>query len=256
MDIFLSRPTHVGSTFDAGLQGFLRILKGLGLSPRTVGTTDIPNKSPLDEVIGIMKECAGAIILGYPQIVVDSGFVKDVAISSQLLLATEWNHMEAGLAYASGLPLLVIHHPGVTRGIFDRGALGAFIHSVRLDDPSWPLQEDVQGALKTWTSDIFHRRGQTEPTEHASQGKSGQHKPAHVTNDKLSPPSPSAPVAEAFCSRCGAVPGDSTSCLGWSTHDFIPWNSPAYCSRCGARPGKQSSCLGYSSHSFVQAPER
>jgi hypothetical protein len=31
-------------------------------------------------------------------------------------LPTEWNHIEAALAYSQQLPLLVIHHRGIKRG--------------------------------------------------------------------------------------------------------------------------------------------
>ena len=122
MDVFVSRPTWVAAEFEAGLAAFLRVLRSLDLTPRTLGATDYPSKAPLDEVIALMGKCAGAVILGYPQLVVETGHLKGVPINQALELPTEWNHIEAGLAYARELPLLVIHHRGVRRGIFDRGA--------------------------------------------------------------------------------------------------------------------------------------
>src|SRR6266446_4266872 len=122
-----------------GLEGFLGLLETLELKPRTVGATDYPRSSPLDEVIAVMGECSGAIVLGYPQIKFRDGIVKGAPASSEMCLPTEWNHIEAGLAYARGLPLLVIHHIGVQRGIFDRGALNSFVYSKNFADASWPL---------------------------------------------------------------------------------------------------------------------
>src|SRR5690242_11371801 len=113
MDIFVSRPTWVPEEFRGGIEGFLRLLHAMGVTPRTLGTTDYPSKAPLDEVIDLLDACAGAVILGYPQIRVAGGFVKDKPVTEELLLPTEWNHIEAGLAYARGLPLLVVHHEGV-----------------------------------------------------------------------------------------------------------------------------------------------
>lgn len=155
MDIFLSRPTWIAKEFKNGLNIFLSKLTDLKLNPRTLGTTDYPTKSPLDEVIKIMKECRGAVILGYPQIEISSGKVKDDEINSPIFLPTEWNHIEAGLAYASGLPLLVIHHVGVCRGIFDRGALNSFIFSRDFKDPTWSTQEDLSGAIRSWRNDVL-----------------------------------------------------------------------------------------------------
>ena len=67
-DIFISRPTWVPDEFKKGLENFLSFLEEMDLNPRTLGSTDYPNESPLDEVISIMSECKGIIVLGYPQI--------------------------------------------------------------------------------------------------------------------------------------------------------------------------------------------
>lgn len=153
IDIFLSRPSWVGPTFLPGLNGFLNQMKLLNLNPRTIGVTDYPNHSPLDEVITLMGKCAGAIILGYPQLQVSSGFLKEEKINS-LQLPTEWNHIEAALAYARGLHLVVIHHLGVGRGVFDHGALNCFIYETDFNKPSWPLDEKIIGAIKAWKENL------------------------------------------------------------------------------------------------------
>lgn len=127
INIFCSRPTWVAEEFKEGLTGFLAFLGTHGLKPRTIGSTDYPTESPLDEVMRIMDECEGAIILGYPQIYVMKGNIKGVE-KNEFPLPTEWNHIEATLAYAKKLPLLLIHHKGISRGIFDRGAIGKFIY--------------------------------------------------------------------------------------------------------------------------------
>jgi hypothetical protein len=112
----------------------------------------------LDDVIELMDECKGAIILGFPQIVITSGTLKDESLSCAMSLPTEWNHIEAGLAYAGGLPLLVIHDEGIGRGIFDRGAISTFLHQARFSDPAWPLAAPIQGALKKWKRDCMESR--------------------------------------------------------------------------------------------------
>ena len=157
LNVFVSRPTWVAPEFKAGLDNFLGLLESIELSARTVGATDYPNKSPLDEVIGLMKECHGAIVLGYPQIVVERGMCREVDCSG-LRLPTEWNHIEAALAYSQQLPLLVIHHEGIKRGVFDRGAASTFLHELDLRDPAWPMQRHVTGALLKWKKDCLAER--------------------------------------------------------------------------------------------------
>jgi hypothetical protein len=155
VNVFVSRPTWIGKTFEAGLDAFIRVLKSHDLTPRTLGATDYPSKSPLDEVIGLMEQCSGAVILGYPQILVRAGTFKDEDIAEVFSLPTEWNHIEAALAYARGLPLLVIHHLAIDRGIFDRGAVSAFLHKTDLTMEGWPLEPAIHGALQKWKNDCL-----------------------------------------------------------------------------------------------------
>lgn len=158
MRIFLSRPTWMPPVYQEGIKTFLLHLENLGLDPRTLGVSDHPNKSPLDEVIELIHSCQGAIILGVPQIEIHQGLFKGNPITKQLTLGTEWNHLEAGLAYAAKLPILVIHHETVTRGIFDRGVLNAFLHSVNLESNNWSMQPVINGALKHWKESCLKQR--------------------------------------------------------------------------------------------------
>jgi hypothetical protein len=154
IDIFVSRPTWVADEFKEGLNGFLSFLDSHDIKPRTLGSTDYPTDSPLDEVINIMDECKGVIILGYPQIYLASGKIKGRE-NIDILLPTEWNHIEATLAYVKKKPLLIIHHKGITRGIFEHGAISKFIYEKDLSKQNWFLSENIKGALKKWKASIM-----------------------------------------------------------------------------------------------------
>jgi len=240
-NIFVSRPTWVDPKFQKGLDGFLRVLTGLELQPRTIGTTDYPSKAPLDEVIKLMELCSGAIILGYPQIVATAGYMKDKPISSDVVLPTEWNHIEAGLAYARGIPLLVIHHPGITRGIFDRGAIAKFIYEVDFADSAWPLRPEVQGAIGNWKKDVL-----TDATIGIPSSRVG------VVAMKTADPAMTKRPTH-YCSNCGTVPGGSTTCLPGYTHNFVAWSGEAFCRNCGVAPGKFTRCNPGYTHNFLPA---
>jgi hypothetical protein len=108
----------------------------------------------MDGVIELLEECEGAIILGYPQIEIKSAIIKGVPNVSPFCLGTEWNHIEAGLAYALGLPLLVIHDISVTRGIFDRGVLNSFLYQKDFKDTAWPLATEIIGAINKWKTEL------------------------------------------------------------------------------------------------------
>ena len=101
-----------------------------------------------------MKKCQGTIVLGVPQIEILNGKIKEKDISAPIHLGTEWNHIEAALAHSMNHPLLVIHHSTVKRGIFDRGACNTFLYSVDMKNPSWPLSDEISGALINWKSEL------------------------------------------------------------------------------------------------------
>jgi hypothetical protein len=153
IQIFVSRPTWLPTEFQQGLSEFLGLLETMDLAPRTLGVSDYPAKGPLDEVIDLLDQCAGMIVLGYPQITLATGSIKGSAVAG-LDLATEWNHIEASLAYARRLPLLVIHHLSIKRGIFDRGTINSFIYEKDLARSGWALAPDVRGALAKWKSQL------------------------------------------------------------------------------------------------------
>lgn len=159
VDIFLSRPTWVHESFEPGLKTLKTQLGTLGVLPRTLGVSDYASKAPLDEVIDLMEKCQGAIILGLPQISVQAGTVKDIAIKEAFELATEWNHLEAALAYSIGLPIILIKHTTISRGIFDRGVLNAFVHSVDMARSACSMDESISGSLQQWKRNCESRRG-------------------------------------------------------------------------------------------------
>ena len=48
------------------------------------------------------------------------------------------------------MPLLVIHHKGISRGIFDHGAISKFIYEKDLAVSNWFLSDNIRGALMRW----------------------------------------------------------------------------------------------------------
>lgn len=149
--IFLSRPTFISKEYEQGMDNFLTLLRASDIEPRTIGTTDFNFKSPMDGVIELMRKCSGAIILGYPQIVINDGLLKDTPLSTPVILGTEWNHIEAALAYSLGIPTLVIRDRTVsTRGVFDRGTLNAFLYPIDLKNASWSTDTRISGAIRNW----------------------------------------------------------------------------------------------------------
>ena len=93
--------------------------------------------------------------------------MEDNIIEDAIQLPTEWNHIEAALAYEMELPLLVIHDIGITGGIFDRGTLNAFIYEVDMSSSGWCLEESISGSIKTWKSRLLDSSPQSEPSTYS-----------------------------------------------------------------------------------------
>ncbi len=169
-NIFISRPTIIDKQFSKGLDNALNFLEQNDFKPRTLGSSDYPSESPLNEVLRIMKECDGIIVLGYPQILIKSGYNKSKKIIDEIILSTEWNHIEAALAYSLSLPMLVIHHLGISRGIFDRGTLNSFIYEIDLTNDSWIFEKNIIGAFNTWKHKLIGSLPSVNPVRNPISG--------------------------------------------------------------------------------------
>jgi len=155
IDVFISKPNWIPDEFIAGVRTFSSFLRTAEFNGRTLGSTDYPTESPLNEVIDILKQCYGIIVLGIPQIEISEGTIKGQILKEKLYLATEWNHIEAALGYSMGMPLLVINHNEVSRGIFDRGTLNSFIYSIDMKNATWVTEDQIDGAIKNWKGKVL-----------------------------------------------------------------------------------------------------
>ena len=108
-----------------------------GLHPQTVGVNQFGNEAPLTTVRRLMETCHGAVILGLAQLHVTTGVHKPGTKAEQrvrsLRLPTPWNQLEAGIAFALDLPLMIVHERGVEPdGIFDPQIGDRFVHQTDL----------------------------------------------------------------------------------------------------------------------------
>lgn len=131
---------------------------------RTLGGTDYPNRAPIAEVAEVMAECHGAIILGLRQIHIIRGIERAGTDRERSVdrsyLPTAWNNLEAGMAHAMGLPLMVIREEGVTSGIFDVGSSDRYVHQARLSR-NWLESDAFLKPFLKWAQEVDDRRTRT-----------------------------------------------------------------------------------------------
>ena len=136
-DIFVSKPTTQSSKQSEFTTKIEEILETRDFKIRSLGTSDFSNEPPLLTVQKIMNDCEGAVILGLKQLHINKGILKQNTRSERKIididLPTPWNHIEAGVAFALKIPLLIIKEEGIEGGIFDIGSSDRFIHQINID---------------------------------------------------------------------------------------------------------------------------
>lgn len=133
--VFVSSPSALNEAQNNSREIILGELDRLELEPRALGRSDYPTELPLREVFVVAKHCSGGVILGYEQMYVSDGLAKrgtnnEQTITEGVSIPTPWNHLEAGILYSMGLPLLVFKDHGISGGIFDLGVTDVFVHKI------------------------------------------------------------------------------------------------------------------------------
>lgn len=176
LQVFVSSPTKLSPEQDDVRSGILDILDGEGLSPRTLGVTDTSGGGlPLAHVCLIASHCAGGVILGFEQMHVTAGTLKrrarndryvDVSerIERPLRFPTSWNHIETGILFALGKPLLIMCEAGIKDGVFDEGVAGRYIYTLPANEKEMKEQEqELRQVIKEWSREAARTYKATWP---------------------------------------------------------------------------------------------
>jgi hypothetical protein len=130
--VFVSCPSNLNDEQEKSRKLVARELEKLNLEWRALGRSDYPTDLPLREVLLLARHCAGGVVLGFEQIHADAGTRKRGTPEERplkgLRVPSAWNHLEAGILFALGLPLLVFCEEDVSDGIFDKGVSDVFVH--------------------------------------------------------------------------------------------------------------------------------
>lgn len=124
-----------------------------GLVPHTVGRNTFSSDAPLKAVAELMDRCTGVVVIAFERKYFPTGLErrggpKQAEISDERL-PTPWNQIEAALAYARGLPLLVIVEEGLrSEGLLEPG-YDWYVQSVALDSAALSTRE-FNGVLADW----------------------------------------------------------------------------------------------------------
>ena len=137
---FVSCPTSLNRHQESVRSALMQFLDEFNLEPRALGRSDYPSELPLREVLIIARHCAGGIILGFEQFQATSGTWKrglgakagerKLSAKDTVSFPSPWNHLEAGILFGLGLPLLIFRESGISGGVFDNGVSDVFIRNI------------------------------------------------------------------------------------------------------------------------------
>jgi hypothetical protein len=159
-EVFLS----VGTPATAEQEAFVRAvedrLRRAGLTPFTVGRNVFSHEPPIKAVKQLMEKSAGAVVVALERSFFSGGLEnrggRHESSLSNVKLATPWNQIEAAMAYANGLPLLIILESGLKdEGLLEAG-YGCFIHTVE-PTPAVLTTRAFDEILANWQSAIQSR---------------------------------------------------------------------------------------------------
>jgi hypothetical protein len=153
LNVFVS----VGGTATEQQEAFVRAvedrLRSEGLVPHTVGRNTFSADAPLKAVTELLDRCSGTVVIAlersyFPSGTEKRGGPKAIALAD-VKLPTPWNHIEAAMAYARGLPLMVVVEAGLrSEGLLERG-YDWYVQSVKPEAAALSTNE-FNGVLASW----------------------------------------------------------------------------------------------------------
>jgi len=150
--VFVSRPNELTPDQDAVMDEFFALLDGFALEPRTLQKQTGPEAFLLDEIRTMISQCAGGLIIGFVQEAATNIDRYNRDPLPHKSYPTPWNHIEAGLLFASHVPLLVWREPSITGGVFDNGVTGEDVHIIGKDFSRH--DETTRSIFSNWQAEI------------------------------------------------------------------------------------------------------
>lgn len=139
--VFLSHPRPHSEQQEDLVQSVRRYFAERDLDPRTLGVSDYDTEVPLASIRRLMLECNGVLVLALKRYRIDTGAAVLSARKSKKTerdisgkwLTSPWCHIEAGMGFQLGLPVLVFREDGVLAdGVLEQGVMASYMPEISL----------------------------------------------------------------------------------------------------------------------------
>jgi hypothetical protein len=140
------------------IQSIETFLKANGLNPQTVGRTYFANQQPLKSIEELLQQSSGIIVLALERTFVHSAVERQNSPQKKEILEVKlpsvWNQIEAAIAYAHGLPLMVLAEHGVkSEGLIEPG-YDWYVKWFNVDEVLFDDME-FNGIFESWKKNVY-----------------------------------------------------------------------------------------------------
>ena len=141
--VFLSLPSHRTAAQETVCDRITTLLRREGYESERLPRVEYPPSDAFSEIYRRMSGCVGVIAFGMRQ-------SQDA--DGESAGATPWTHVEAGMAYACNLPLLIAREASVNSGAFDDSVVGHRTFMLNVDGP-WD-DDAIVRAMRPWLAQL------------------------------------------------------------------------------------------------------
>ena len=161
-DVFISHPTPCNKVQTSFLKLIDDKLEKHGLNGINLGKKNWNYKKPLLPIKGLISSCKGAIILGLERHHSLIGYEKEMALNQEDKLelihkysSSPWVHIEGGMAYQAGLPLLILKERKIySEGIFDPNNSDSYIFEFDIEKNIKRLSTEMIKIMESWIEEL------------------------------------------------------------------------------------------------------
>lgn len=162
IDVFISHPTPCNKYQQSLLKLIDQKLEKYKLNPVNLGKKNWNYKKPMVPIKQLISGCKGAIIVGMERHHSFIGYEKETAAKKDdkkelvhKYSSTPWVHIEGGMAFQAGLPLLILKekklHP---EGILDPNNSDSYIFEFEIEKNWKKLSPEMEKFIESWIEDI------------------------------------------------------------------------------------------------------
>lgn len=152
-NVFVSMGSPYTEPQKAFLDALIELLRSCDIEPRVMNRTDYPTGSPLKDISRVMRECHGVIVVAFERTYFESGLEKQRTALGAVRYTTPWNQIEASLAFALGIPMIVLMEPGLREEGLLEEKFDWYIDRISISVAALS-SKDVQNRIMAWCRDV------------------------------------------------------------------------------------------------------